>query len=712
MPRARGTQVESKFSRGLITEATGLNFPEDACTETFNCVFDDSGLVTRRFGIDYEVGATLQSITGLSTDVVNEYEWEAVNGDGSLNFIVVQVGVTLFFYKTNLTGATSPGFQTFTFDLNTHKTAGSPDVKEEICQFAAGNGALFVTHPYSSPFYIEYDPDTDTISSFKIEIKIRDFEGVDDGLEIDERPRPTLSILHKYNLFNQGWYIVAKTKGSGTRNVLDHWAASRNDFPSNADIWYVYKDEEDKFDSDNFDKTFFGNTHAPQGHYFLDAFNQDRSAASGIAGLTVDSAGFHRPSAVAFFAGRVWYGGVAARGYNTRLYFSQILETADLILRAGKAHQQNDPTSEDQVDLLDDDGGVVVIPEIANVIAFYPVQNSLLVFCTNGVWQITGGEGTGFKSTDYSVSRLSTFPVVGPLSLVDLGGLPMWINFDNVFTATLSNELGTVQVTAITEQTIKSFIRDIPAESKKYMKGRYNSNDNTVTWIYRLTAPTSVAERYEYNAALVLNTITGAFYPWKFGSSTPTVKGMVVVEGQGSIVNTDTVVNSALDTVVNAALDTVVSGQTDSTSLLSATKYLTDVSGSLTFSETLSSSYDDWFTFDSVGVDYESFGIGGFKVHGEGQRFFQTNYIFTFMEIENNASMFLQGFWGYGNSEISSRLSTEQQAYKTRTGFSHSRTKLKMRGKGEAMQLKFRSESGKPFSLVGWSFFETANAGP
>jgi hypothetical protein len=37
--------VENSFINGLITEATGLNFPEKAVTETSDCIFDIDGSV-------------------------------------------------------------------------------------------------------------------------------------------------------------------------------------------------------------------------------------------------------------------------------------------------------------------------------------------------------------------------------------------------------------------------------------------------------------------------------------------------------------------------------------------------------------------------------------------------------------------------------------------------------------------------------------------
>ena len=54
MARSIGTTVENNFVNGLITEATGLNFPENACTDTLNCIFYDNGKVSRRKNVRFE----------------------------------------------------------------------------------------------------------------------------------------------------------------------------------------------------------------------------------------------------------------------------------------------------------------------------------------------------------------------------------------------------------------------------------------------------------------------------------------------------------------------------------------------------------------------------------------------------------------------------------------------------------------------------------
>ncbi len=54
MTRQVASVVENNFVNGLVTEATALNFPESACTETWNCVFKQTGMVSRRLGLDFE----------------------------------------------------------------------------------------------------------------------------------------------------------------------------------------------------------------------------------------------------------------------------------------------------------------------------------------------------------------------------------------------------------------------------------------------------------------------------------------------------------------------------------------------------------------------------------------------------------------------------------------------------------------------------------
>ena len=100
MPRQGNVSLEYNFSQGLITEATGLNFPENACTETYDCVFDETGPVERRPPYDLEPFYETVEIDR-TNNAISTYEWEAVGDEGDFSLVVVQVGDTLYFFNTD-----------------------------------------------------------------------------------------------------------------------------------------------------------------------------------------------------------------------------------------------------------------------------------------------------------------------------------------------------------------------------------------------------------------------------------------------------------------------------------------------------------------------------------------------------------------------------------------------------------------------------------
>jgi hypothetical protein len=130
----------------------------------------------------------------------------------------------------------------------------------------------------------------------------------------------------------------------------------------------------------------------------------------------------------------------------------------------------------------------------------------------------------------------------------------------------------------------------------------------------------------------------------------------------------------------------------------------------LTFAEfNDTTNWVDWETYGD-GTGYESYFITAYKVHGETQKFGQINYIFTFMEDETNASLWVQAIHEFTNNSASGKWSTPQQAYISTLNKDVQYRRLKVRGKGRAIQLKMYSEAGKPFTCIGWSTSESVNA--
>ena len=711
MPRSASSSVENSFIRGLVTETTNLNFPENGCTETFNCVFERTGNVKRRLGFDYEDGYVLNSIgSSIADKAFTYFYWKTVGGDGSLSFLVVQIGDILHFFEASSSTALSANKKSFTFDISEFAVAGAPDTSGIECSFSYGNGSLFVSHHYIEPFFITYDADSDDISAEVITVQIRDFDGVEDGLDIDERPS-TLSTEHKYNLYNQGWYSDrVDVSGGGSENPVDYWDSKRSDFPSSAEVWWLFKDSDGELNTGQVNEFALGNSPVPKGHYILDALFQDRSDVSGITGLSVVTAGTARPSSIAFFNSRVFYAGVNAKGFEGKVYFSPIIENAN---DYGKCYQSADPTAEHISDLLKTDGGTVAIPEMGDVILMFSILSSLLIFANNGIWVISGSDGAGFTASDYTVKKLSSIPSVSSASFVDVDGLPVWWNSDGIYAVTPDQTTGQLNVQSLTDQTLKSFFLEIPSGNFPYVRGAYNPQTKIIQWLYRSTEGDTVADNYEFDRVLCLNRLTGAFYPWTISepASGPVVSGIAVTEGFGVSEASSDVVTSTGDLVVDGSAVQVVITNQSQESLTGTFRYITIYNDSgtykITFAQEIDSSYVDWLTFDGSGTDFDSYVISGYRNHGNALTKFQNPYIIVHSKIESGSSCFLQGLWEFTTSGNTGRWTTPQEVYLTHSNRSYTSRKIKLRGKGLALQLKFFSASGAPFNLSGWATFET-----
>src|SRR6266576_2250877 len=200
MPQQTTVSVENSFVKGLVTEATGMNFPEQAVTETFDCIYAIDGSVFRRTGFDFEPNYTTKTIDR-SNRAIREYLWQNVAGNGNTTVVVLQVGNTLYFYEADGTGIFSTGAQTTTVTLTPVSGAPTPEAVE--AQFTDGNGYLIVTHPYCEPMRIAYDVASHTATPTNIILQIRDFEGaVNDPYAVDFRPTSTLAALDKYHHYN------------------------------------------------------------------------------------------------------------------------------------------------------------------------------------------------------------------------------------------------------------------------------------------------------------------------------------------------------------------------------------------------------------------------------------------------------------------------------------------------------------------------------
>lgn len=776
MPQQPLAKVENNFTKGLVTEYTGLNFPENAATDADNSEFGLVGDVIRRRGIDRELNYVNLAISRNGV-AVNTYKWDNAGGDGNTQVMCIQTGYQLSFYRCSSSTVASPisaQFLVSTIDMSAYTASGGTYDPTLEATFTSGNGFLFVTHPSCDPFSCTYV--AGVIVGTRITVKIRDFTGIPEiGTSVNTRPT-TLSLLHVYNLTNQGWtagnqwyanssdtktlntgattytvqaglvgvglgttvtvyyapvswpvlttlypggvasgtvtayagtsmtvnitsvpagYVGGSGTGWGiaptvTPSYIATWNTATGNYPSNADVWWYFRNSTGVFDpATTISNVTLGLGNAPRGHYVMDAFSQQRTIVAGITTLTpiVTTA---RPTNSTWFQGRLWFTGVnaqqAATGnapyytWTENIYFSQtVVDNTEF----GNCYQVNDPTSETLFDLLPTDGGVIKIQGCGNIFKLFPIQNGLLVFAANGVWFITGSQGIGFSANDYTITKISSIKSISSTSFVDVEGLPYFWNEDGIY-AVAPQQGGGLAVMTQTYNTIDTYYAQIPLSSKKYARGDYDPINYTIKWVYKSTEAANINSRYEFNKILNYNKANKAFYPYTVSGTNTTINGINYVTYPGGL-NTPP----------------------------PCFKYLaTDLSPvSLSFADEHDTNYVDWAS-DGVGINYESYFITGYRLHGQAQTRTQMPYIYVFSRTDEGSVAYkVQGLWDFASSGSSGRWSTAQIVNIDEPNYSMVFRRHRIRGQGLVLQLKLKSVNGEPFDFMGWSTYETVNSG-
>lgn len=740
MAQAITIQNYNTFVRGLITEANPLTFPEDASVDEANFVLNSDGSRQRRLGIDYETGYQLSASISESyfdSGYITSHIWSNAGNDNLTTIVMVQTGEILRFYKVT-GGALSSSELATTIDISTYER-GSLVAANYPVSSSYGLGRLYVVSQAINPLRIDYNPSTGAITVTEITIEIRDFYGVDDGLDTDENPS-TLSATHKYNLLNQGW----------TTSKIDSYKSSTGSYPSNAQIWVYGKDSNDDFSPSLLDKQSFGNTYATKGHHIVDAFDIDRDSIVTGAGEVVDSG---RPSTVTFFSGRVFYAGVSSDitggniSNNGNIFFSQIVDDPD---KSGRCYQESDPTSEDISELLPNDGGIINIPDAGNIQKLLTLGNYLVIVSDNGVWAVIGGAGfdTGFSADDYQVTKVSNFGAINSVSVVDADGAIVYWSDTGIF---LIKKDGTnLTATDISFNTIKKFYTAIPSISRLNAWGTYDSITRKISWLYNDgDSYNGTSYRNKYTKELILDTNLQAFYKYEISSldtnspfiiSSVTTPSLVSVTTDEDVVHPDPANPTQNTQVVAGANGDVVTPVESFGRAVTSTRYLTaapDNGYKITFSQYKDTEFLDWQSADSIGVDYDSYLITGQEIFKDSARKKQVVYMtcnFKRTEIgyttddsgnlvfERPSGCLIQARWDFSDSSASNKYGTQFKAYRLRRpyfptgsadtfdyGYDVITTKNKVRGSGKAVSFYITSETGKDMHLLGWTLLVTGN---
>jgi hypothetical protein len=749
----------NNFTKGLITEASPLNYPPNAVTFEQNYEFNRDGTVDRRLGLDYEPSFTRRSTTLSTLDLeesrVKAYPWVGVSGVVEQDFLVVQLEQTLQFYDINVNSISADGYKgsvtLSSFPVNTPYSFSSI---EGVLVAVAGVGSLAIVSFDGVAFAVEYDT-----------LKVRDVWGVEvtdvPAYEQDAAYRGALSAINFYNLQNQSWGIPRKNSVGTLVDPIPTYFVDLGYYPSNSEtVWTGLQFQPvtggvtfERLYTNLFTELKGANVKATKGYYIIDFLSRGVSRQAAFAYnfslypdlsvptivLPADTTA-NGASIVADYAGRTWYAGFGgdvtggdARSPNISNFvlFSQLVKSKTDIT---KCYQEGDPSSRESADLVDTDGGFVRLSGAKDILGMVNLDSSLMVIASNGVWQISGGNDYGFTATTYKITKLSSFGGIGADTIVIEGGRAFFWSADGIFVIAKDN-LGVFGVTNITEKTIQTLYEAIPNPAKEACVGVYDSNAKKIRWFFNNGVVfTDTSEQRE----LVLDVTLSAFY-------TSVIQNTVgrSVEVKGAFTSrpfrrgqTDSVVYSSTDAVLSSTDDVVVSEAVRSTGLQSLRYITLEKIGTavyLTFSYYHNSDFKDWYSIDSVGVDAKGILLTGNEIAGDSAVAKQIPYlVMHFKRTENGvdadlvpinqSSCFVRCQWAFSNTAASNKWSELRQAYRYRrphlvedaadtydTGFELITTKNKLRGRGRAFALYIETEAGKDCRIVGWNVSMNGN---
>ena len=784
MPRVSTAQLQSfDFSGGLVTDLNPLTTQPNICTDELNFKLEANGTRRRRRGIDREANGLVVASSHTADTNYGMFVWKSPGGRYDKSVLVTKMGASIRLSYINQ----EPLFSTpapYTFSLTAFKIpdATDADVANNPIQVASVAGRLLIVGKYIEYIVLEWDDDGDTFVISNASGKalfIRDFEGADDGLDVDERPT-TLSQAHKYNLVNQGWPVDA----------IDDFFTEKGRYPSNADVYFRGKVEDpetniESFNADQLEAQAFGSSRAPMGSILLPLFDTTYSepgksgavifngtidgsnhvtvttendhglvvsqyvSLSGIyyfdpgdpevpplerplfgSGIIIDvpapnrftvelegtyteeqkttalfytyTAGaltnpngtivYVRPTVTASYAGRAWFAGIEHSRYESSIFFSQIVESGDNI---NKCYQRNDPTSEHLSDVLDSDGGRLIMSEVSGVNRLLPFKDGLLVFARTGVWYIGPGEKGYFSPNSYYTSKITDIGCVSGTSVVDASDSVMFFGTDGIYAITYDFESRNIVARNLSTARINNLYKKIPASAKEQAIGMYDTAEQNVVWMYSPDGgPTK-------NRLLILSMRFGSFVPYEFHDGVMLL-GATILPGEPSM--------------------------EDGIRFLGGI----DVSGTMN-ARILKFQEDTFEDFGSYGASYSG-EVEAYLLTGvtSGQEFYfpkTGSYIITLfnktetgfeesgggLQLANPSGCTLQARWDWANNSASGKFSQSQQAYRFTRNYIPSGdgdpfedgrpvvfTKNKIRGRGRSLQLKFSADTGKDCQILGW----------
>lgn len=665
------------------------------------------------FVIPTSYGATEEGkIYETPLTAVSGYYWNSYNKNGD-NCVVVQKGKYLEIYKAEKPFSKEP---LASFDM-TKYIIDEDKFLVTSTSFTAGEDFLIPHNPYLKPFFIKFTGYDIIDTGFSL--KVRDILGLDDGLAYSEAPA-TLTDFHKYNLYNQGWSqknidsfydeVTASSfydkagvvADSGLNPSIVGFTPASGDtkvYPSNNLQWFVGKNTDRNFEAKELIKTYFGNTPAPRGKFILDFMNRDRATASGVESIPLEKTTGSITSCI-FYSGRFFY------LVDNTVLFSQTVKDNDACI--GFCHTEADPTSEDISDIVDTDGGMIMFQDLGKPHKLAKYLLGLLVFGSRNVYSIQSETGTSFSATGYGTEFITNAGAYNKDSIVAGDNQVFYWSPLGIYGIGPDQQTGlSAKAVNLSENTIQTWYNALPVFSKENAKGVFDYINNRIIWFY----PTDKDNVHRLDAYLQLHLKTGAFYPGKLAEggyilssfliNTPAKIEPSIALWAGEDVIYDDEDNEVVSHSYKNELDEYVS--------FANLAYIVD-EGHIFFCDFNDRDFIDWqkSSYDSYFVSFPmNFGSTYTKKYTPVlQPYFKRT---EEGELKNGEYLVPSGCrirvrWCWANEQNSNRWDIEQQGYIPLKGFMNFKyvnTKIRLRGRGEAVQISVMSEPLKDFRLSG-----------
>jgi hypothetical protein len=751
------------FVKGFITEASPLNFPDNASVDEVNFELNRDGSRERRLGMDYESGFTLRSPTLTATVTrdtpIQTFEWENAGSIAGKTLLVVQILNSLDLFDLSISPVSTSGFVGSVQLV----TAPSSDNKYSL---ASVDGRLVVVDGSGDITIVSYNGTALTQETTRL--KVRDTWGIAYAPS-DADPTfnpPTLDPIHNYNLYNQSWGIPRRVGGSEGTYVdpVSNYGGTFSKIPSDSEVVYTGLQllpvsppsvPSERIFVNLFKEQLGTKLKAAKGYFVIDMLRRGASRAEGVAingekypelflksltcpqDFTPNGA-----NVVCEFAGRVFYAGFSGTvvdgdsrspDLSNYIAFSMLVKNKNDIV---KCYQDGNPTSREGSDLVDTDGGLIRISGADGILHMINIGTSLVVFARNGVWVVSGGSDYGFSATNYKVSRITKFGLLSANSVVQETGRAFYWSTDGIY-AVVPTQVGDLTVENITESTIQTFYENISVKDKANVKGTYDLTGKKIRWVYTEDSPD---ENTYVTTELIFDVVLKAFYKhrikklaYNFG---PEISG-IFKSPPFSFMNSMSVV-TANGEEVTASGETVVAIASSSISGVKSTRYLavqfSGGSATYTFANYSNTLFRDWQGVNGVGADAKAYLLTGAITAGDSSVVKQAPYLVMHFKrtednitgaytLTNQSSCFVRSQWDFTNTINSNKWGPLFQAYRyTRafipatntngfdTGYELVTTKNKLRGRGRALSLYMETEPSKNCKIMGWSLSLNGNS--